>query len=56
MGDIEKVKCGHDGCHCLIDKNSGQFGKYCSEHCEQADDMDTTEIHCDCKHLACAAS
>lgn len=55
MGDIEKVKCAHDGCHCLIDKN-GDYGKYCSEHCEQAADMDATELQCDCKHLACTAA
>ena len=29
----------------------GAYGKYCSEHCQEAKDV--AEIRCDCKHSPC---
>jgi hypothetical protein len=44
-------KCANPVCKCMV-VGEGAFGKYCSEHCEQAKDV--SEIRCDCKHPACS--
>jgi len=36
----------------MVPDEGGKYGKYCSEHCREA--KDAAEIHCDCKHPACA--
>ena len=46
----ETAKCAHPGCSCLV-RPGGQYGKYCSEHCQEAKDI--TELRCDCKHPEC---
>jgi hypothetical protein len=43
-------KCAHDGCNCSV-SGDGPFGKFCSQHCEQAGDI--TELKCDCGHPGC---
>lgn len=48
MADSEK--CAHPSCQCMVTKG-GQYGKYCSEHCQEAKKV--TELRCDCKHAAC---
>jgi hypothetical protein len=45
-------KCAHESCVCLVPED-GEFGKYCSAHCEDAKDI--TELKCDCGHAACIA-
>lgn len=47
----ETNKCAHEGCKCNVPDN-GQFGKYCSAHCQNAKDL--TELRCDCGHPGCA--
>jgi hypothetical protein len=42
-------KCAHSACNCMVVDNQ----KYCSDHCEDADDQDIVEITCDCGHAAC---
>ncbi len=42
-------KCGHEICVCTVSGDS----EYCSEHCENAEDQDMTEIACDCGHSCC---
>lgn len=48
MADTQK--CAHPMCKCLI-STDGRYGKFCSEHCQEAKDQ--TELQCDCKHPAC---
>jgi len=43
-------KCAHPACKCTV-TSGGAYGKYCSEHCQEAKDV--SEIHCDCKHPDC---
>ena len=45
------AKCAHDACKCMVAPN-GQYGKYCSEHCQ--DNGDLIELRCDCGHPGCA--
>lgn len=45
------AKCAHDACKCIVAPN-GQYGKYCSEHCQ--DNGDLIELRCDCGHPGCA--
>jgi hypothetical protein len=45
----DENECGHDGCGCSISGDQ----KYCSDHCENADDQDIIEISCDCGHPGC---
>lgn len=45
-------KCAHEICVCLVPEN-GEFGKYCSAHCQDAKDL--TELSCDCGHDGCQA-
>jgi hypothetical protein len=42
--------CAHPACKCIVTKDSA-YGKYCSEHCQEAKDV--SEIRCDCKHPPC---
>ena len=44
------AKCAHPACKCMVDGN-GPYGKYCSEHCQEAKKV--SEIRCDCKHSGC---
>jgi hypothetical protein len=44
------MKCAHPGCKCSVPA-SGQWGQYCSEHCQKTGDM--TEPRCTCGHAAC---
>ncbi len=46
----ELQKCAHPACKCLVSKDS-QYGKYCSDHCREAEDK--IEIRCDCQHAEC---
>ena len=43
-------RCAHPACTCLV-ADAAEFGKFCSEHCQEAGDM--TELRCDCKHPGC---
>jgi hypothetical protein len=43
-------KCAHPACTCRVPAD-GPFGKFCSEHCQEAKDL--TELKCDCKHPGC---
>ena len=43
-------KCGHDACVCRVDEDH----EFCSEHCEDASNQDSTEIKCDCGHSGCS--
>lgn len=51
MADEDDNKCGHAGCLCPV----GEDSSYCSEHCENAEDADMTEIACDCGHGGCSS-
>jgi hypothetical protein len=42
--------CAHQACRCRVAED-GEYGKYCSAHCEEAGDL--TELHCECGHLSC---
>ncbi len=42
-------KCAHTLCMCPKAPNSD----YCSGYCENANDVDTTGIACDCGHADC---
>jgi hypothetical protein len=44
------MKCLHPGCKCTVPTH-GQWGNYCSEHCQKAGDM--REPHCTCNHQDC---
>ena len=44
-------KCAHPPCACDVPINA-TFGKYCSEHCQDAQAV-LTAVRCDCKHSAC---
>lgn len=55
QGRLKKVmadanKCAHEMCDCLVSEDVD----YCSDHCEDADEQDLTEIKCDCGHAACS--
>jgi hypothetical protein len=43
-------KCAYSRCKCIV----GTRQKYCSDYCADADDVQETEIQCDCKHAPCA--
>ncbi|MGC2237688.1 MAG: hypothetical protein WA584_16110 [Pyrinomonadaceae bacterium] len=45
----DENKCGHEICVCTVSGDD----EYCSEHCEDAEDQDMTEIACDCGHSGC---
>jgi hypothetical protein len=42
-------KCAHEQCRCPAANDSD----YCSQHCEDADKADVTEIICECGHAGC---
>jgi hypothetical protein len=46
----ETTKCAHPACKCNVPKD-GEFGKFCSEHCQTAGEM--AEIRCECGHPTC---
>jgi len=48
----EQEKCAHPACGCLVEED-GDFGEYCSAHCEDAADLN--ELRCECGHPGCAA-
>ena len=43
-------KCKHQSCVCMV-QEGGEFGDYCSAHCQEAKDL--TELKCDCGHPGC---
>ena len=45
-------KCAHQSCVCMVPEN-GEFGAYCSAHCQDAKDL--TELRCECGHPGCMA-
>ena len=45
-------KCAHQSCLCLVSEG-GEFGAYCSAHCQDAKDL--TELRCECGHPGCIA-
>jgi len=47
----EENRCEHAGCLCVVSDESD----YCSDHCENAESQDMTEIACDCGHPGCVA-
>ena len=48
--DAESLrKCAHLPCQCLIPS----VHEYCSAYCSEADDVDNTELHCECGHREC---
>jgi hypothetical protein len=46
----ESITCAHPPCNCVVPA-AGPHGKYCSEHCKEADQI--TELRCGCQHLEC---
>ncbi len=42
--------CEHPSCKCLV-APGGEFGGYCSQHCQEAEDL--IELRCDCMHPGC---
>ncbi len=45
-------KCKHQSCMCIVAAD-GEFGDYCSAHCDDAKDL--TELRCECGHAGCMA-
>ncbi len=48
------IKCGREGCHCLVDPGNS----YCGEQCEHGDDASASTLHsgeavCGCGHGDC---
>jgi hypothetical protein len=50
MADRDDNRCGHAGCMCAVSEDT----EYCSQHCEDAEGGDLTEIACDCGHPGCS--
>jgi len=48
--EISLHKCAHEPCLCLVESTK----EYCSTYCSTADDVEETEIQCDCGHDSCA--
>jgi len=48
--EIRLRKCAHEPCECMVQPPR----EYCSTYCSTADDVEETEIQCDCGHDACA--
>jgi len=48
--EISLHKCVHEPCQCLIPSQQ----EYCSTYCSTADDVEETEIECDCGHDSCS--
>jgi hypothetical protein len=53
MDDITDVEtlhtCAFEQCQCQIPSTQ----EYCSEYCEDADDVDEADIQCECTHASC---
>lgn len=48
--DAESLrKCAHELCQCLVPPAQ----EYCSVYCSDADDVENTELQCDCGHGKC---
>ena len=48
--DVESThKCAYDQCQCQISSTL----TYCSAYCTDADDVEETEIECNCEHPPC---
>jgi len=48
--DEERLcKCAHELCECMVQPEQ----EYCSTYCSTADDVEETEIQCDCGHDSC---
>jgi len=48
--DAESLyKCAHEPCQCLVRPAQ----EYCSAYCSDADDVENTELQCDCGHGKC---
>lgn len=47
----EDKKCAHPACKCQAPAD-GQFGKYCSAHCQNAGDA--ASVKCGCGHPGCS--
>jgi hypothetical protein len=43
-------KCANEPCECLVPLTE----EYCSAYCSDADDVDGTDLICDCGHDSCA--
>jgi hypothetical protein len=43
------MNCEHPACVCEVTNDA--FGKYCSEHCRDAGEMN--DLKCECGHDAC---
>lgn len=50
MADDRDRKCKHPACKCRTSGDSD----YCSEYCENAQDLGVTELACSCNHTACS--
>ena len=44
-------KCAHPSCDCMV-ADKGEFGAYCSAHCQDAKQLN--ELRCECGHAQCA--
>ena len=44
-------KCAHPACDCIVPEK-GEFGSYCSAHCQDAKSLN--ELRCECGHPQCA--
>jgi hypothetical protein len=42
-------KCAHEPCRCLVPSTQ----EYCGAYCSRADDVENTELQCDCGHEMC---
>jgi hypothetical protein len=48
--DVESLnKCAHELCQCLVPLAQ----EYCSAYCSDADDVENTDLQCDCGHGKC---
>jgi hypothetical protein len=50
MNTQSQGKCAYSRCQCIV----GTKEKYCCDYCADADDVQETEIQCDCKHVPCS--
>jgi hypothetical protein len=42
-------KCAHEPCWCRVQPTE----EYCGAHCSTADNVQETELQCDCGHDSC---
>jgi len=50
LRDAESLrKCAHEPCQCLVSFTQ----EYCCAYCSDADDVENTELQCDCNHGKC---